>query len=72
MTVVRLAAEERLLAAYARYDRAWAVVGSADLVPARLELCRALLDCGELLPPEVQSQMARDGAALDKPHVITV
>jgi hypothetical protein len=63
VTVVPLAADERLLAAFARYHAAWAVRGD-ELVAARLELCEALLEVGEVLAPELCEQMQADRAAL--------
>ena len=62
MAVVRLAAQERLSAAFARYDAVWKARGD-DLPAARLELCLALLACGEVLEPAVVAQMERDRAA---------
>lgn len=62
MTVVRLAAEERLAAAFARYDAVWPDGRPQDIVAARIALCRALLDVDELLPPEALAQLARDEA----------
>ena len=70
MSEVRLAAEERLLAAYARYDLAWVTGDAAALPAARLELSLALMDCGEELPGPVLSQMDRDRAELGRPVVI--
>ena len=65
MTVVALAADERLKAAFKRYEGAWA--GSSDgLVAARLELCEALLAVGEMLAPELVQQMAADRATLSQ------
>lgn len=72
VTIVRLAAEERLLAAYARYDAAWASGRDEEVPAARLELCHALLDCGEVLASEVLAQMHRDQATVARPVVITV
>ncbi|MDX6197777.1 MAG: hypothetical protein QOJ79_928 [Actinomycetota bacterium] len=63
MTVVPLAADERLLTAFARYHAAWSVQGE-ELVSARLELCEALLDVGEMLAPELVQQMAVDRETL--------
>ena len=63
MTVVPLAADERLAAAFKRYQAAWEVKGY-ELVAARLELCEALLAVGETLAPELQAQMAEDRDAL--------
>jgi hypothetical protein len=62
-TIVPLAADERLLAAYARYDAEWAARGEG-LVAARIELCEALLACGEQLAPAVVAQLTRDRAGL--------
>jgi hypothetical protein len=70
-TIVPLAADERLLAAYARYDAEWATRGDG-LVAARVELCEALLACGEQLAPAVTAQLARDRAALVQRIEITV
>ncbi|MBK5305710.1 MAG: hypothetical protein JJD92_03385 [Frankiaceae bacterium] len=63
MTVVHLSSDERLLAAFARYNAAWLHQGDG-LVAARLELCEALLAVGESLAPELYAQMAADRAAL--------
>ena len=72
MTVVRLAAEERLTAAFARYDAAWGSAGQLEVVVARIELCEALADLGEVLPPPVCAQLARDRALLAALEVISV
>jgi hypothetical protein len=70
MIEVRLAAEERLVAAYARYDEVWDR-GEHDALPsARLELCLALLACGEELPPPVIAQMDRDRTAIAPPLLV--
>ena len=53
MTVVRLAAEERLVAAFARYDAVWPDGEPLEVAADRLELCRAMLDLDETLPAEV-------------------
>lgn len=72
MTVVRLAAQERLIAAFASYDAVWSSAGrDMDVAPARLELCSALLDCGEELPPSVLEQMERDRAVVAQLVVVT-
>jgi hypothetical protein len=71
MAVVPLSAHERLSAAFARYDALW-VTGGDDLPAARLELCRALLACGDQLPPSVLAQMERDRAAVEDRQVIEV
>jgi hypothetical protein len=63
VNVVPLAADERLLAAFARYHAAWSAQGH-ELVSARLELCEALLDVGEMLAPELIEQMAVDRETL--------
>jgi hypothetical protein len=63
VTVVPLAADERLLAAFARYHAAWTTQGD-ELVAARLELCESLLEVGESLAPELLEQMAADRATL--------
>lgn len=62
MTVVQLAAEERLAAAFTRYDAVWPDGRPQDVVAARIALCRALLDVDEVLPPAALSQLARDEA----------
>jgi hypothetical protein len=62
VAVVPLAADERLSAAFARYDAEW-MTGGEGLPAARLELCEALLACGESLPESVRAQMARDRAS---------
>jgi hypothetical protein len=65
---VRLAAQERLVAAFARYDAVWSE-GPLDELPAtRYELCLALIACGEVLPAPVLAQMDRDRAALERVH----
>jgi hypothetical protein len=70
MHEVRLAAQERLVAAYARYDEVWDR-GEHDALPtARLELCLALMECGEVLPPPVHAQMDRDRAAIARPRMV--
>jgi hypothetical protein len=61
--VVPLAADERLSAAFARYDAEWAARGEG-LITARIELCEALLACSEPLPDGVITQLALDRAAL--------
>jgi hypothetical protein len=63
VTVVPLAAVERLSAAFARYDAAW-TLQDEGVVAARIELCEALLDSGEVLPVEVRAQLACDRAVL--------
>lgn len=71
MPIVPLAADERLSTAFARYEAAW--TGDEDDLPAaRLELCQALLACGEQLPPSVLAQMDRDRAALVPAQVVRV
>ena len=65
MTVVPLASDERLIAAFARYHAAWTAQGD-ELISARLELCEALLEVGEMLAPELHEQMAADRAALEE------
>ncbi len=70
MTVVRLAAEERLVAAFARYDAVWPDGEPLELAADRLELCRAMLDLDETLPAEVLAQMARDEAAVARAAVL--
>lgn len=70
MNVVPLASDERLLAAFSRYNAAWSVQG-AGLVAARLELCEALLAVGESLAPELYEQMAADRAFLAEQVPIT-
>ncbi len=72
MTVVRLAAEERLLAAFARYDAAWLAAAAQDVSTARIELCRALLDLDEVLPVEVLAQLARDESAVARSLVASI
>jgi hypothetical protein len=69
VTVVPLAAVERLSAAFSRYDAAW-TSQDEGLVAARIELCEALLDCGEVLPVEVLAQLARDRAELAQHPVL--
>ncbi|MDT7536838.1 MAG: hypothetical protein QOE84_460 [Actinomycetota bacterium] len=72
MSIVPLAAQERLSAAFAHYE---AVYGSGDrnaLVAARLELCLALQECGEELPGSVLAQMERDRAELAQQPVLRV
>jgi hypothetical protein len=72
VSIVPLAAQERLSAAFARYE---AVYGSGDrnaLVAARLELCLALQECGEELPAAVLAQMERDRAELAQRPVLRV
>jgi hypothetical protein len=64
MAVVRLAAEERMLAAFARYDAVWPNGPQLEVAAARVELCQALLALGEVLPPEVLAQVERDQAAV--------
>ncbi|MCU1591612.1 MAG: hypothetical protein JWP11_2868 [Frankiales bacterium] len=71
MSAVPLAAHERLSAAFARYDALWGTQGD-DLPAARLELCLALLACGETLPAPVLAQMERDRAAVSERVVIEV
>ena len=63
MPVVPLAADERLLAAFARYHAAYSAQGD-ELVAARLELCESLLEVGEMLAPELHQQMALDRETL--------
>jgi hypothetical protein len=63
VTALPLAADERLVAAFKRYEAAWAVKGY-ELTAARLELCEALLAVGETLAPELQAQMDEDRDAL--------
>ena len=70
MNVVPLASDERLLAAFARYNAAWSVKG-VGLAEARLELCEALLAVGESLAPELYEQMAADRAYLEQNVRIT-
>jgi hypothetical protein len=70
VTVVNLASDERLLAAFRRYDEAWSEQGLA-LVAARLELCEALLAVGEMLAPELQAQMAEDRATLNQEAAVS-
>jgi hypothetical protein len=69
--VVPLAADERLSAAFARYDDEWSK-GGDGLTAARIELCEALLACGETLPPVVVTQLAVDRAAVAARVVISV
>lgn len=71
MTAVALAADERLWAAFARYDAVWGAAGE-ELPAARLELCRALLACGEQLPALVLAQMEVDRALVEDRRVIGV
>jgi hypothetical protein len=52
-----------LLAAFARYHAAYAAQAE-EIVAARLELCEALLEVGEMLAPELHQQMAADRATL--------
>ena len=72
MTVVRLAAEERLTAAFARYDAAWGSAGQLEVVVARIELCEALADRGEALSAAGLRPLARDRALLAALEVISV
>jgi hypothetical protein len=72
MSVVRLAAEERLTAAFARYDDAWGGDDERAVVVARIELCEALAALGEVLPPTVRAQLERDRALLAALDVISV
>lgn len=72
MTIVRLAAEERLTAAFARYDEAWSGDDQLAIVAARIELCEALAALGEVLPPPVRAQLDRDRALLAALDVISV
>jgi hypothetical protein len=58
--------DERLDAAYARYDRANAVGERKELAEARLVLCRLLEGTGWSVPSEVRDQMARDEKTLRK------
>ena len=74
MNVVPLASDERLLAAFARYNAAWSTQGTtkgAGLAAARLELCEALLAVGESLAPELYEQMAADRAFLAEQVAVT-
>jgi hypothetical protein len=72
MAVVRLAAEERLTAAFGRYDAAWSGEDQLEIVSARIELCDALAALGEILPPPVRAQLERDRALLAALEVISV
>jgi hypothetical protein len=72
MTVVRLAAEERLTTAFARYDEAWSAGDELATVAARIELCAALVELGEVLEPPVRAQLERDRALLAAREVVTV
>ena len=69
--IVHVAADERLLAAYARYDAEWSRRGDG-LIEARIELCEALLACGEALPREALAQLDRDRAIVAKSVAVTV
>jgi hypothetical protein len=71
MTVVPLSAHERLSAAFARYDALW-VTGGDELPAARLELCRALVECGDQLEPALLAQMDLDRATVESRQVIEV
>ncbi len=71
MTVVALAADERLMAAFKRYETAWSASGD-ELVAARLELCEALMAVGEMLAPELLQQMAADRATLAQAQEVAV
>ncbi len=72
MTTVRLAAEERLTAAFARYDAAWDAWDDIATAAARVELRAALVDLGEMLPPPVRAQLERDRALLAAREAVSV
>ena len=61
-----LASEERLLAAYARYEEVFGSGSRDRVVAARLQLCEALMECGEPLPPQVLLQMQADRQELSQ------
>jgi hypothetical protein len=71
VSIVHLAAEERLSAAFGRYEAAYGFEDRVELVAARLELCAALLACGEELPSPVLAQMDCDRAEL-APSAVTL
>ena len=56
MMVARLAAEERPVAAFARYGPVWPDGEPLEVAADRLELCRAMLDLDETLPAEAPRQ----------------
>lgn len=60
MSAIRLSAEERLTAAFDRYDDLWPDGDAVELAASRSELCCSMLELGEVLPPQVRAQMARD------------
>jgi hypothetical protein len=66
VSLVPLAAHERLSAAFARYEDAYRTAERDELVAARIELCQVLLECGEDLEPAVTAQLARDRAELER------
>ena len=61
--------DERLTAAFRRYDAAYrnarpGTLAAAELARARLDLLMLLLDAGEELPADLTTQMGRDADAL--------
>jgi hypothetical protein len=70
VSFVPLALEERLLAAYARYEQVYGAGNRDEVVTARLELCEALLASGDPLPPAVLLQMQADRAELAQRVVV--
>ena len=70
MSIVHLAAQERLTAAFGRYEVAYAAGVRGPLLEARIELCEALVAAGEELAPEVVAQLERDRAELEAMAVI--
>jgi hypothetical protein len=56
--------DERLDAAFRRYEAAFAATGSPDLVPARMDLSLLLWPDQEEPPQEVCQQLAIDAAEL--------
>jgi hypothetical protein len=60
VSFVPVASEERLLAAFARYEEVFGAGNRDRMIAARLELCEALLECGEMLAPPVLVQMQAD------------
>jgi hypothetical protein len=72
MAVVRLAAHERLTVAFARYDDAWETGDELTTAAARIELCAALVELGEVLDPPIRAQLERDRALVAALEVMSV